>query len=83
MSRRAQHVDFTFRNRPKEGDSLSALDMSHEDSLSQPQPDSASARPFLLCLFLLFYVCFSSAVSLIKTIINSCYWQSDWILFGS
>ena len=29
------------------------------------------------------YVCFSCAVSLIKTIVNYCYWQFYWILFYS
>ena len=32
----------------------------YEDSLSQPQPDSVSARPFLLCLFYIlckFFLC--------------------------
>ena len=32
----------------------------NEDALSQPQPDSASARPFLLCLFYIlcmFFLC--------------------------
>ena len=53
-------------------------------SPSQPQPDSASASPcawisYLECI----HVCFTYAVSLVKTIINYCYWQSDWILFHS
>ena len=29
------------------------------------------------------FLCFSCAVSLIKTLINYCYWQFDWILFYS
>ena len=50
----------------------------YEDSQPQPQPDSVSARPFLLCF--IFYVSFSCVVSLIKVIINCYYWQSHWIL---
>ena len=46
-----------------------------EDSLSQPQPGHF--------YYVLYFMCFSYAVSLIKAIINCCYWQSDWILFHS
>ena len=53
-------------------------------SPSQPQPDSASATPCARILYLeCFHVCFSCAVSLIKMIINYCYWQFGWILFHS
>ena len=48
-------------------------------SLSQTQPQPGH----FYFVYFIFYVCFSYAVSLIKTIINSCYWQSDWILFHS
>ena len=53
-------------------------------SPSQPQPDSASASPCAWISYLeCFHVCFFCAVSLIKTIINYCYWQFGWILFHS
>ena len=45
---------------------------------------SASASPWAWISYLeYFHVCFSCAVSLIKTIINYCYWQFGWILFHS
>ena len=50
-----------------------------EDSLSQPQPQPGHF--YYVCLK--FYLCFSYMVGLIKTIINYCYWKSDWILFHS
>ena len=52
----------------------------------QPQPDSASASKCAWISYLeCFQVCFSYAVdlSLIKTIINYCYWKFGWILFHS
>ena len=53
-------------------------------SLSQPQPDSASASPCAQISYLeCFHVCFFCLVSLIKTIINYCYWQIGWVLFYS
>ena len=52
-----------------------------QDSLSQPRPDSASARIFLLSLFYILYMFF--LCSFIKTVVNYCYWQSDQKLLHS
>ena len=46
-------------------------------SQTQPQP----GHYYYVCFK--FYLCFSYMVGLIKTIINYCYWKSDWILFHS
>ena len=48
-------------------------------SLSQTQPQPGHF--YYVCF--IYYICFSYAVSLIKTIVNYCYWQSDWILLHS
>ena len=48
-----------------------------QDSLSQPQP----IHFYYVCL--IYYTCVSCVVSLIKTIVYYCYWQSDWILLHS
>ena len=54
-----------------------------DHSLSQPQPDSVSARLslsqpiFIMFVLCMFYVCFSHSVSLPKTIIHYWYWQTD------
>ena len=61
--------------------SLNALLFRHNGGVFSV---SASASPCAWISYLeCFQACFSFAVSLIKNIINYCYWQSYWILFHS
>ena len=53
---------------------IHSMDLTTEPTLGDSASVSQSYRiPYLKC----FYVCFSGAISVIKTIINQSYWQFD------